>query len=364
MSGAEGVFTVEAIAARLGARLEGRRDVAIRGVGAIESAAPDEITFVKDARYARAFAGSRAGAALVTHGLAVPFDAERQALLHVVDAEVAASAVLELFLPAPELPAEGVHEMACVNESARLGRGVRIAPQVTVDRACVLGDGVVLFPGVRLYAGVELGAGTIVHANAVVRERCRIGRDVIIGAGVVIGGEGFGFRPAPDGSGPRRVPHLGTVEIEDAVEIGPGTTIDRAKFGATRIGAGTKIDAQCIIAHNCRLGRCCILAGRASLSGSVVLGDGVVLGGGVGVSDHRTIGSGATVGAMAGVMRDIPAGEAWAGQPATTAAQALRQWSSVRKLPDLIHRIRGHSGPERAHGGSSPNDAKPMTDAD
>jgi UDP-3-O-[3-hydroxymyristoyl] glucosamine N-acyltransferase len=170
----------------------------------------------------------------------------------------------------------------------------------------------------------------------VVRERCRLGRRLLLHPNVTIGADGFGYEPAPDGSGLVKVPHIGTVIIEDDVEIGAGSCVDRAKFGATVIGAGTKIDNLVQIAHNCRIGRNCVIAALSGLSGSVTVGDGARIAGAVGIVDHVSIGSGATIGAGAGVMKDVPPGETQLGGPAVEIRQALRQMAAIRKLPDWM----------------------------
>jgi UDP-3-O-[3-hydroxymyristoyl] glucosamine N-acyltransferase len=159
---------------------------------------------------------------------------------------------------------------------------------------------------------------------------------VILHSNVSIGADGFGYEPSPDGAGLVKVPHLGTVSLEDDVEIGAGSCVDRGKFGATVVGRGTKIDNLVQIAHNCRIGRGCVIAGQSGFSGSVTVGDGVTIAGGVGVADHVTIGSGATIGARSGLMKDVPAGETHVGYPAYEAGIALRQAAALRKLPDWM----------------------------
>jgi UDP-3-O-[3-hydroxymyristoyl] glucosamine N-acyltransferase len=182
-----------------------------------------------------------------------------------------------------------------------------------------------------------------------------VGRGVIMHQHVSIGADGFGYRPAPDGRGLTKMPHIGKVIIEDGVEIGAGTCIDRAKFGSTVIGAGTKIDNLVQIAHNCQIGRCCLIAGQSGLGGSVTLGDGVILGGAAGVVEHMTIGAGARVGARSLVTRHVPPGASRLGTPADDAQSTMRQWASVRQLPEVLRRMKAaESGRDPASAGEIP----------
>ncbi len=316
--------------------LDGPPDLRITGVKGLDDAGPNDLTFITARRYGKRWAKSNAGAALIKKGLkADGHDPSARALIIVPDAELALIAVLEAFAPPRAVPEVGVHPTAFVHETAKLGKGVRIGAFVSVGKDAEIGDDVVLHAGVRIYSGVKIGAGTEIHGNTVVRERCTIGRRVLIHQNVSIGADGFGYRPAPNGAGLLKVPHIGAVQIDDDVEIGAGTCIDRGKFGDTFIGAGTKIDNLVQIGHNCRIGRGCILAGTCGLSGSVTVGDGVQIGGGAGIKEQIVIGSGARVGALAGVMRDVPAGETHLGVPAEEASQALRVVACMRKMAGL-----------------------------
>jgi UDP-3-O-[3-hydroxymyristoyl] glucosamine N-acyltransferase len=340
-------FTTGELAAKVGARLVGPSDATITGLAAVHEARNGELTFISDRRYAAQWGKSAAAAAVVAEGLDLAADS--RPLLMVRDVEQAMIPLLTMFQPPDDLPEVGVHPSAVVHPTATLGRAVRVGPLVTIGAHVSLGDGVVLHPGVRLYAGVTIGAGSVLHANTVVRERCSIGRGVILHQSVSIG-DGFGYRPSPDGRGLLKMPHIGTVIIEDGVEIGANSCVDRAKFGATVVGMGTKIDNQVQVAHNCRLGRCCLMAGQSGLGGSTVLGDGVIIAGAAGVIDHITIGSGAQVGAMALVTRDIPAGAKWAGHPADEGRATLKQWAAIRKLPALLRHFPHVAGESKANG--------------
>jgi len=332
-------FTSADLAERLGGRLAGDGSIVVRGVNGLDAAGPDDVTFVADKPHAAQWPASRAAVAVASAGLDVAPVGPGRAVVHVPDAELALATILALFQPEELRPRPGVHPTAWVHPGAEIADGVAVGPHVSIDDGCRIGAGVVLHPGVRIYAGVTIGEGSTLHANVVVRERCRIGGGVIIHQNVSIGSDGFGYRPAPDGSGLVKMPHIGDVVIEDQVEIGAGTCIDRAKFGSTVIGAGTKIDNLVQIAHNCRIGRACAIAGMTGIAGSATLGDGVLIGGGVAIADHRRIGDGAGIGARASVMNDVPAGETWLGTPATPAREALRQAVALRKLPELVRRL-------------------------
>jgi UDP-3-O-[3-hydroxymyristoyl] glucosamine N-acyltransferase len=334
------MYTTADLAERVGGKLVGRPDLEIRGVNAIVEAAPDEITFVADQRHAEAWPGSAAAAAVVSAGVELaPTDPATRATIVVPDAEIAVVQLLELFAPAPALPEPGVHATAVIAEDARLGDGVRIGPHVSVDARATIGDGVTLAAGVRVYTDAVIGDSSIIHANCVIRERCVLGRAVILHQGVSIGGDGFGYRPDPGGAGLLKVPHVGNVVIEDGVEIGSNSCVDRAKFGQTRVGAGTKIDNLVQVGHNVRIGRCTVIAAATAIGGSVTIGDGVQVGGASSFADHVKIGPGARLGGRSGVTEDVPAGEAWLGLPAAPAYATLRQWAAIRKLPDWFRDI-------------------------
>jgi UDP-3-O-[3-hydroxymyristoyl] glucosamine N-acyltransferase len=353
ISTAAPTFTSRELAERIGARLVGPPDVNLRGLGGIDNSRPGDLTFISNSEYAARWPKCQAAAAVVAESVAMDKDQARP-LLWVRDVEQAMFPLLSLFAPPEDSPEVGVHPSAVVHPSVKLGQAVRVGPHVSVGAGCVLGDGVVLHAGARLYAGVQVGMGSIIHSNTVIRERCLIGRGVILHQNVSIGADGFGYRPAPDGRGLAKMPHVGTVIIEDGVEIGPATCVDRAKFGATVIGAGTKIDNQVQIAHNCRVGRCCLIAGQSGIAGSVTLGDGAILGGSVGIVDHVRVGNGARIGARSLVTRDVPAGAAWLGMPAEDGRAMLRQWALIKRLPELARRVGALEHSQDDQAGSHP----------
>lgn len=333
-------YTTSDLAQRVKGELHGRADLEIAGINSIDDATASEITFIVDEAHARRWHEAKAGAALISDGLEPgSYDPSSRALIIVPNAAVAMIDLLHLYAPRGAKPAPGRHPSACIDGTAEISSDARIGPHVSIGERVVIGAGVVLHAGVRIYSDVSIGEDSILHANTVVRERCRIGRRVVVHQNASIGADGFGYEPAPDGSGLLKVPQIGSVRIDNDVEIGAGSCIDRAKFGATVIGEGTKIDNIVQIGHNCRVGRGCVIAGLSGLSGSVTVGDGVRIAGGVGVADHVTIGSGATIAARSGVMRDVPAGSTVGGLPAGDVRIKMREAIAVQKLPDWMQRI-------------------------
>jgi len=332
-------LTTGLIAERVGAELIGPPDLKILRVLPLSEAGPDAITFARDARFASRLGASRAGAALVTRGIETPgFDTASRALLVVDHADTALIAVLGLFAPEPPRVEPGVHPSAVVDASVKIGRDVSVGPGCVIERGSSVGDGTVLVAGVTLGPDVSIGSSCVLHAGVRILERCSCGNRCIIHANAVIGSDGFGYIPDPAG-GLIKVPQIGDVRIGDAVEIGAGTTIDRAKMGSTRIGDGTKIDNLVQIGHNCIIGRFCVLCGQVGLAGSVTIGDGAMLGGQVGVADNLSIGAGAVIGAQAGLTCDVPAGAKYIGTPAGPLRTAGAGMAAIGRIPRLIRRI-------------------------
>jgi UDP-3-O-[3-hydroxymyristoyl] glucosamine N-acyltransferase len=219
-----------------------------------------------------------------------------------------------------------------------IGARAAIGPYVTIGERTTIGADAVLHAGVAIYDDVSIGDAFTAHAHAVVREGARIGDRVTLHAGSVVGSDGFGYLPLPDGN--RKVPQVGTVVLEDDVEIGACATVDRAALGATLVGRGTKIDNLVMIGHGCRLGAHCLLAGQAGLAGGTTLGTRVMLGGQTGSAGHLTIGDGAQVAAQTGLHRDIPAGMVVSGSPAMEVRRWRRVMMTLPRLPGIFRRLR------------------------
>lgn len=332
------ILTAADIASRVGGELIGPGDLVVAGFAGIDAAASHELVFIASQRWASRWAESGASVALVSRGIDVPDHEETQRTLIVVDdAEVAMMLLLDAV--ADDLrpgPAPGIDERALVSDAAEIGSDVHIGAGAVIQADARVGEGAVLHAGCQVGRSAVVGDGAVIHSCAVLGDFCELGDRSILHQGAVVGAEGFGFRPDPGTGLPRRVPHLGTVQVGADVEVGACTCIDRGKFQPTMIGAGTKIDNLVQVAHNVKIGRGVIIAGQAGIAGSVQIGDGAVLGAQVGVAEHVTIGAGARIAATSGVMRDIPAGEDYAGTPARPARQTLREVAALRKLPALV----------------------------
>jgi len=336
--------SISALAELVGAAIEAPAGfdpaLVIENLESVERAGPRSLTFVGSARYAKLLESSPAAAAVVSADVELPEAARKRAILRVRSADHAMIAILDRFAEPEQLPAVGIDATARVHATATIGEGARIGAFVSVAAHAHVGARTALFDGVRVYESARVGSDCVLHANVVIRERCTVGNRVILASGVAIGTDGFGYRPSADGRGISKIPHIGTVVIEDDVEIGANSCVDRGKFGATRIGAGSKIDNVCQIGHNVDIGRCVVMSGLSGVAGSTRIGDGTRIGGGCGIADHLTIGRGVSLAARSGVMSDIPDGATWGGFPAQDIRMALREVALIRKLPEWHRQLK------------------------
>ncbi len=320
-------YRLSELADRLGGRLDGDGDLLISGVNDLASSLKGEISFVTSGKYRDALATSAASAVVVPPDL----KADRPSI--VVDRpEVAFSVLLGVFAPPVARPEAGVHVRAVAETdlppSVAVGANSYIGPRTTI------GENTVIHPNVFIGSDVAIGSDCVIWPGTAIRERVTIGDRVIIHLNVSIGGDGFGY-DFIDGKHVK-IPHIGTVIIGNDVEIGCGTTIDRGKCGATRIGSGTKVDNLVQIAHNIKIGRNVILVAHVGIGGSATIGDYAVIGGNASVKDHVNLGNGVKVAAMGGVTKDIGPGLAVNGIPAYDSRQYLRDTALVRKLPQFV----------------------------
>ena len=324
-------YSIEEINDLVKGELIGKTTQQIDGPEQLGNASISQITFIGSTKYIKQWEDSKACAALVNDNLTVE-PGKNRALIKVKNADLAMAKILELFNPpAPEFDTD-IHPTAVIHETAKIGSGCKIGANCYVGKNVVLGNDVILYPNVCVFDETTIGDHTVVWSGTVIRERCIIGSHCIFHTNVSIGADGFGYRPSDDGRGLVKIPQIAIVIIGHYVEIGANSCVDRAKFSATIIGDGCKIDNLVQIAHNSVMGRSCIMAGHSGLAGSVTLGDGVIIGGSASIKDHTTIHSGATVGAGSGVMNDVAAGKTVLGYPAQDARDMLKQWVAMRRM--------------------------------
>lgn len=300
----------------------------ITGIREPDKAGPSDIVVAQDERRAAQAFGGRAACVIIQEGIA---PGEKPHLV-VGNARLAMAAVLEMFDPA-ETPRPGIDLRAVVSDSAVVAPTASVGARAIIEDGARIGERAVIYPGVYIGRDVVIGEDTVIFPNAVVLDRVRVGARVRIHSGAVIGSDGFGY--IATASGHRKVPQIGTVVIEDDVEIGANSCVDRATIGETVIGRGTKIDNLVQVAHNVRIGEHCILVGCSAVAGSSTLGDRATLAGGAGVADHVHVGEGAVIGAMSLVTGDVPPGGFYSGSPARPHAEELRVKASIRKVPEL-----------------------------
>jgi UDP-3-O-[3-hydroxymyristoyl] glucosamine N-acyltransferase len=337
---AERRMTVGDIASLLGAELIGDADTLVTGVAAIESARPGAILFIENEGLLKVALASSAAAIIAPQ--AAEMEARRgqsksgKPTLLTGNPRLAFAKVMEYFQPFVS-PDPGIHPTAIIESDAHIGDGVSIREFCYVGHHVHIGNGTVVYPHVVIGDGAQIGDNCILQPSVVINPHVFIGQRVRIHSGSVLGGDGFGY--VIDDGKHRKVPQMGTVIIEDDVEIGANVCIDRATMGATRIGSGTKIDNLVQIAHNCQVGRNCILCGQVGLSGSVIVEDNVVMAGQTGIADHMKIGKGAVLAGKSGIMTDIGAAQVVVGSPAIAHREFMKREAATRKLPDALQTL-------------------------
>jgi UDP-3-O-[3-hydroxymyristoyl] glucosamine N-acyltransferase len=317
------------LAAQLGCQLEGDHDLEVTRVAGIDQAGPGDLTFLANSKYAAQVATSRATAIITTGNVS----GARSALLRTPNPYLAFARAIRLLYPVSSPPA-GIHPSSVIAPDAIIEKGVTIGPFVVVESGARIGARSILNAHVVIGTGASIGADCVLHARVSIRERVQLGERCVIQDGAVIGSDGFGFAHREDGSH-EKIPQVATVVIEDDVEIGANTTIDRPAVGETRIKAGAKIDNLVQIAHGVVIGRNSLLAAQVGIAGSTVVGDDVMFGGQVGVTGHVTVGDRVKASAKTGVTGHVPPDLIITGYPHMENLEWRKAYAIVRRLPEL-----------------------------
>jgi UDP-3-O-[3-hydroxymyristoyl] glucosamine N-acyltransferase len=328
-------LTAADIARLVHGTVQGDGSTTVSGVAPLDRAGASELSLLASAQYTSEFLHSAAGIVLVTPALAavtggpecrIVVDQPQEAMLAVLPA---------LYPPPPRR--EGIHPTVVVGRGVTLGREVAIGPCSVIEDGAALADGVSVGAHCTIGRGVHIAEGSWLADSVTLYPGAVIGRRVRLHAGVRIACDGFGYVQV--GGTHQKIPHVGRCIIEDDVEVGANSTLDRGSIDDTVVGAGTRIDNLVHVAHNVRIGRSCLIMAQVGIAGSVHIGDGCVLAGQVGVSGHHRVGAGARLAAQAGVFGDIPAGETWSGYPARPHKEALRAYAALFKLAGMMRQL-------------------------
>lgn len=334
-------FTLGELAELCGGELVGGSPAdTVGGPAPIEAAEPNSVVYLTDPAKKELLNGLKAGALILpaqAKGLPVPFAGP---VIYCANPKGAFTKILRRVYLAirPDVVNRGIDSKACVADSSRLGMSVSVGAFSVVEPEAAVGEGTVIYPGCYIGHRAKIGQDCLLYPGVVIREDCVLGDRVTVHPNTVIGADGFGYNQTP--AGHEKIHQIGCVVIENDVEIGACTTIDRGTIGDTVIGAGTKIDNQVQIAHNVRVGRACIIVSQAGIAGSSTLGDGAVIAGQAGVIDHIKIGSRAIVTAGSGIMNDVPDGAVYFGAPARPHVESMKIQAIFGKLPDMYKDLR------------------------
>jgi UDP-3-O-[3-hydroxymyristoyl] glucosamine N-acyltransferase len=337
--------TVRTLAEWVRGEVLGDGDLPISNARTLGEAQPGDITFVEHEKHLAAWHSSRASAAIVPGTVPV----NGRPIIRVGDPLMAFAQVVQQLRGRPPVIAPSISPAAHIHPTARLAEGVFVGPFAAIGEGSVIGSNSVIHAGAHVGRSCKIGNNVVLHPHAIVSDDCNLGNRVVIHANTVIGADGFGYR-AQQGKHVK-VPQLGWVEVEDDVEIGACSTVDRGTFGATRIGMGTKIDNLVMIGHNCQIGKHNVLCSQVGIAGSCTTGDYVVMAGQVGVADHITIGDRVTILAKTGVSGNVPSGSQIMGYPARSHKEFARSIWCLDKLPELrkeVSRIAKHLGLEES----------------
>jgi UDP-3-O-[3-hydroxymyristoyl] glucosamine N-acyltransferase len=332
-------FTAQQIALLVSGTIEGNPDTAVTSFAKIEEAAAGQLSFLANPKYNDYLYTTKASLIIVNESLQLE-KSITATLVRVKDAYTAFATLLTTYQNLKAQQRKGIETPSHIANSATMGADVFVGAFAYIGEKVTIGNNTKIFPGAYIAENVSIGNNTSIHAGVKIYEDCVIGNDVIIHAGTVIGSDGFGFAPQPDGSY-QKVPQIGNVIIEDQVEIGANTTIDRATMGSTIIKKGVKLDNLIQIAHNVEIGSQTVIAAQTGISGSTKLGQKIMIGGQAGIAGHLTIANGVKIAGGAGVTKNLDGeGKSYAGFPAEDAKQSLKAQVYTRQLPELEKRVK------------------------
>jgi UDP-3-O-[3-hydroxymyristoyl] glucosamine N-acyltransferase len=319
--------------------LEKDHNPEISGVAAIDEAVSGNISYIEGAKFAGMMSKTNASALILPHDETLQAQALQRGIVWIAAREpkLMFAQTLKLFYQAWR-PQASIHPSAVIDPTAKIGSNVHIGAHVVIQPNVEIGDEVCIHPNVVIYPDVKIGHRTILHANSTIHERSQIGADCVIHSGVVIGAEGFGF--VPTATGWLKMEQSGCTILEDNVEVGCNSSIDRPAVGETRIGRSTIIDNLVQIGHGCTIGFGCALAGQVGIAGGVKVGNRVILAGQTGIANEVVIGDGAVAAAKAGIHGDVPAGETVCGSPAMPYKQFLKVSAILKRLPDMYQTLK------------------------
>ncbi|GAB4238474.1 MAG: UDP-3-O-(3-hydroxymyristoyl)glucosamine N-acyltransferase [Stanieria sp.] len=306
----------------------------ISSLAAIDVATTGNLSYIEGAKFASMVEKTEASALILPNDETLQAKATQRGIAWIATKEprLAFAKAIALFYQ-PYQPNPGIHPTAMIDPSAVIGKNVSIGAYAVVQKGVKISDRAMIHPHVVLYPEVEIGENTTLHANCTIQERTKIGSNCVIHSGAVIGGEGFGFVPTPEGW--FKMEQSGYVVLEDGVEIGCNSTVDRPAVGETRIGRNTKLDNMVHIGHGCKIGSNCVMAGQVALAGGVTVGDRVMLGGQVGITNHVHIGDGVIATAQSGITNSVPPGEMVSGSPHVSNRLYRKASAIYRKLPEI-----------------------------
>lgn len=324
-------ITPEVIASLTGGTIEGNRDCEIKGFAKIEEAKEGDISFIANPKYTHYASITKASALLVGEDFCFPGNIGAT-LIRVKDPYASLASLMTAFTARQRK--SGIEEPSCIAADAEIGEGAYVGAFAYIGKGAKIGRNTMIYPHAFIGDGVEVGEDSVIYPHVTVYEGCRIGSRCILHAGCVIGADGFGF--APDGDAYRKIPQIGIVVLEDDIEIGANTTVDRATMGETRIGRGTKLDNLIQVAHNVRIGTNNVVAAQAGIAGSTSIGDSNRIGGQVGMAGHIKFGNRCEVGAQSGINKGYGDGKRVIGYPATDIETFAKSAVLIRRLPELF----------------------------